>query len=49
MKEDYLMKLLSPKIIFFNSMKNLIYVMKDLRMPNKLKVSVFNVVEKFGS
>ena len=30
-------------------MKNLIYVMKDLRMPNKLKVSIFDVVEKFGS
>ena len=30
-------------------MKNLIYVMKDLRMPNKLKAFAFDVVKKFGS
>ena len=30
-------------------MKNLIYVMKDLRMTNKLKIYVLDMDEKFGS
>ena len=38
-----------PKQIYFDSMKNLIYLMKDMRMTNKLKVSIFYMVENFGS
>ena len=37
--------MLSPKIIHFNSMKNLIHTMRDMNITDSLKASVFD--EKF--
>ena len=37
--------MLSPKIIYFESMKNLTHAMKDMNITNSLKASVF--YEKF--
>ena len=31
---------LSPKIIYFNSMKNLIHAMRDMNITNSLKASI---------
>ena len=39
-------QMLSPKIIFLCSMKNSSHVMKDLKMNNKFKVCVFDMVEE---
>ena len=36
-----LMNLLSPKIIYFDSMNNLTHAMKDMNITNSLKASVF--------
>ena len=33
---------LSPKIIYFDSMKNLIHAMRDMNITNSLKASIFD-------
>ena len=42
-------KLLSPKIIYFDSMKNLTHAMKDMIITNSLKAFVFCLAENFTS
>ena len=41
--------MLSPKIIYFDSMKNLIHAMKDMNITDSLKASVFELDENFTS
>ena len=41
--------LLSPKIIYFDSVKNLTHATKDLNITDSLKASVFDLGEKFTS
>ena len=42
-------QMLSPKIIYFDSMKNLTHATKDVNITDSLKASVFYLGEKFTS
>ena len=41
--------MLSPKIIYFDSMKNLTHAMNDMNIADSLKASVFYLGENFTS
>ena len=42
-------QMLSPKIIYFDGMKNLTHAMKDVNITDSLKASVFDLDENFTS
>ena len=42
-------QMLSPKIIYFDSMKNLTHAMKDINITDSLKSYVFDLDENFTS
>ena len=42
-------QMLSPKIIYFDSMKNLTHAKKDMNITDSLKASVFYLDENFTS